>query len=183
MLYIMRHGRTDWNDLHKLQGQTDVPLNENGREMARNAAKECAGIHFDVCFCSPLIRAKETAEILLEGRDVPLIIDGRLIEMGFGVFEGVENSFRIPDCPVNVLFLEPEKYVTPVEEGESLDALFARTGEFLEETVRPLVEQGKDVLAVSHGVSIAAMICRVKGLPLESLFRDGIKNCKLMRLM
>ncbi|MBQ1538156.1 MAG: histidine phosphatase family protein, partial [Ruminococcus sp.] len=70
MLYIMRHGKTDWNSQHKLQGRTDVPLNEEGRKMAQRAAEEYRGVHFDVCYCSPLSRARETAEILLDGRDV-----------------------------------------------------------------------------------------------------------------
>ena len=61
MLYIMRHGKTDWNELRKLQGRTDIELNEEGREMARKASKEYKDVHFDVCFCSPLKRAKETA--------------------------------------------------------------------------------------------------------------------------
>ena len=67
MLYIIRHGRTDWNDRHKLQGHTDIPLNDEGRRMAENAAEEYKDVHFDICYCSPLVRAKETAEILLRG--------------------------------------------------------------------------------------------------------------------
>ena len=52
----MRHGKTDWNLKHKLQGQTDVPLNDLGREMARKAAIDCANVNFDICYSSPLIR-------------------------------------------------------------------------------------------------------------------------------
>lgn len=81
MLYIMRHGRTDWNERHKLQGRTDIPLNANGRQMAEKAREEYADVHFDVCYCSPLIRARETAEIVLRGRDIPIIPDERLVEM------------------------------------------------------------------------------------------------------
>ena len=84
MLYIMRHGQTDWNLQHKLQGKTDIPLNEAGRTMAENARQKYRDIHFDVCYCSPLKRARETAEILLRGRDVPVITDDRLAEMDFG---------------------------------------------------------------------------------------------------
>ena len=97
MLYIIRHGKTDWNVLHKLQGRTDVPLNDEGRRMAEAAREEYRDVHFDVCFCSPLVRARETAEILLRGRDVPVLTDDRLMEMSFGSYEGQENSFDIPD--------------------------------------------------------------------------------------
>ena len=79
MLYIMRHGRTDWNERHKLQGRTDIPLNANGRQMAEKAREEYADVHFDVCYCSPLIRARETAEIVLRGRNIPIIPDERQI--------------------------------------------------------------------------------------------------------
>ena len=90
----MRHGKTDWNLLHKLQGQTDIPLNDMGRKMAREAGERYKDIHFDVCYCSPLVRARETARLVLEGRDVPVIIDDRLAEMGFGIYEGTEEEFR-----------------------------------------------------------------------------------------
>ena len=92
-LYIMRHGKTDWNEKHKLQGRTDVPLNEEGRRMAEKAREEYKDVHCDVCWCSPLIRAKQTAGILLRGRDIPIITDDRLREMSFGIYEGQENSF------------------------------------------------------------------------------------------
>ena len=147
MLYIIRHGKTDWNLKHKLQGRTDIPLNDEGREMALEAGERYKDVHFDVCYCSPLVRARETAELLLKDRDVPIITDDRLVEMCFGEFEGVENSFSIPDCYINTLFFHPEEYI-PEGGAESLDELFARTGNFLDEVALPLVEQGKDVLIV-----------------------------------
>lgn len=79
MLYIMRHGRTDWNVLHKLQGRTDIPLNDEGIKMAEAAALKYKDVHFDICYCSPLKRAKKTAEILLVGRDIPIISDDRKV--------------------------------------------------------------------------------------------------------
>ena len=102
MLYIIRHGKTDWNERHKIQGRTDIPLNDEGRAMAEEAREEYKDVNFDVVFCSPLVRAKETAEILLKGRNLPINIDDRLMEMSFGEYEGIENSFDIPDCPINV---------------------------------------------------------------------------------
>ncbi len=182
MLYIIRHGRTDWNDLHKLQGRTDVPLNAEGRAMAEKARLEYADIHFDICFCSPLIRARETAEILLRGRGIPIVTDARLVEMSFGVCEGVENSFQIPDCPVNPLFLSPERYTDPPEGAESLQQLFDRTGEFLREKVDPLLRQGLDVLIVGHGAMNSSIICQRRGLPLSQFWSAGIENCRLMQV-
>lgn len=181
MLYIIRHGKTEWNEIHKLQGRTDIPLNEEGRAMAREAADRYKDIHFDICFCSPLVRARETAEILLEGRDVPITFDDRLIEMSFGIYEGVENSFAVGDCPVNVLFEHPEQY-EPVPEGESLEQLYARTGEFIADVVNPLLDEGKDVLIVGHGAMNSSIVCQIKDVPLKDFWSAGIENCKLMQL-
>ncbi|MBQ9384533.1 MAG: histidine phosphatase family protein [Ruminiclostridium sp.] len=183
MLYIMRHGATDWNERHKLQGRTDVPLNADGRKMAEEAHDEYRNVHIDVCYCSPLIRARETAEILLKGRDIPINTDDRLAEMCFGIYEGSENSFDTPDLPINVLFWHPERYKTPVEGGESLDELFARTGEFIEEVADPLLAQGKDVLIVGHGAMNSSIICRIKGIPVENFWSAGLEQCRLSRLL
>ena len=182
MLYIIRHGKTDWNVLHKLQGRTDVPLNDEGRRMAEAAREEYRDVHFDICFCSPLVRARETAEILLRGRDIPIIADDRLAEMSFGVCEGLENSFGISDCPVNVLFREPEKYTDLPEGAESLEELFARTGEFLREKVDPLLAEGKDVLIVGHGAMNSSIVCQRKKLPVSQFWSAGIESCCLMEL-
>lgn len=183
MLYIIRHGKTDWNVEHKLQGRTDIPLNEEGRLMARVAREEYKNIHFDICYCSPLVRAKETAEILLEGRDIPVIFDDRLMEMGFGTFEGAKNYFDDISSPVNILFKAPEKYKVPVEGGESFEQLYARTGEFLREVVLPQIDEGKDVLIVGHGAMNSSIVCQVKNIPIEKFWSEGIENCKLKRLI
>ena len=183
MLYIMRHGRTDWNERHKLQGRTDIPLNEEGRRMAEKAAEEYRDIPLDVCWCSPLIRAKETAEIVLRGRDVPIRTDDRLREMSFGDYEGLENSFSIPDCPVNVIFKAPEKYTASVGGAETFEELFARTGAFLREVIDPLMEQGKDVLIVGHGAMNLSIISQIRNLPREAFWSPGIENCKMIRLI
>ena len=182
MIYILRHGKTEWNKLKKLQGRTDIPLCDEGRVMAREAAEEYAGVHFDVCYCSPLIRARETAEIILKGRDVPIIIDDRLKEMAFGKYEGIERSFDIPDCPINVLFNAPEKYVASADAGESLDELFARVKDFIDEVIMPLQEAGKDVLIVGHGALNSCMLTQAKGLPRKDFWSHGIVQCKLMPL-
>lgn len=182
MLYIMRHGQTDWNVIHKLQGRTDIPLNDCGKSMAQKAAEEYKSVHFDICYCSPLVRAAETAEILLKGRNVPIIYDERLREMSFGIYEGVENSYDDEELPINVLFRSPENYVEPVEGGESLESLFKRTGEFLADKVYPLIRQNKNVLIVGHGTMNSSIVSRILNLPISQFWSMGIENCKLMSL-
>lgn len=179
MLYLIRHGRTDWNDEHRLQGRTDVPLNDNGRKMAEDAHDRYADVHFDVCYCSPLIRARETAEILLKDRDVPIIPDDRLKEMCFGIYEGESNSFEKPGCEIKVLFKDPAAYDFEIEGAESWDDLFSRTGEFLKEVVNPLLKQGKDVLVVGHGAMNSCLTCQILRLPISEFWSHGIENCVL----
>lgn len=182
MLYIMRHGKTDWNALHKLQGRTDIPLNEEGRMMARKAAEEYGNLHFDICYSSPLVRAKETAEIFFADKNVPIYTDERLQEMSFGIYEGIENSFSIKDCPINVLFKKPEKYCV-VEGGESFEALFERTGAFVDEVIIPELEQGKDILIVGHGAMNCSIIAKFKGTPLDRFWDGMTGNCQLIKIL
>ena len=118
----------------------------------------------------------------MKGTHTPIIADPRLIEMSFGVYEGIENSFQIPDCPINELFYDPEHY-EPVEGGESLQELFARTGEFLEEVIEPLIKEEKNVLIVGHGAMDASIVVQVRNIPIADFWSAGIVNCKLMKLM
>ena len=102
--------------------------------------------------------------------------------MSFGVYEGTENSFQIPDCPVNVLFKDPANYKA-VEGGESFEELFARTGEFLKQVVEPGLAEGKDILIVGHGAMNSSIVCQIRNMPLEHFWDAGIENCKLMKLV
>lgn len=181
MLYIMRHGKTDWNAKRKLQGKTDIPLNEEGREMARNARIEYKDVKFDLCFCSPLSRARETADLVLEGREVPIHVDERLREMSFGVYEGIERAYEVEGSPINALFYRPETYVAP-EGAESFDELYARTGEFLRERIEPALKEGLNVLIVGHGGMNSSIICQCRNLPLSEFWSAGLEQCKLIRL-
>jgi len=183
MLYIIRHGQTEWNALHKLQGRTDIPLNNIGRDMAKRAALEAANINFDICYSSPLIRAKETAEIILKDRNIPIITDDRLKEMSFGIYEGIQNYFEDSNCPVNIIFKHPELYTTAFENAESFEDLFSRTGEFLNDKIYPFLNQGKDILIVGHGAMNLSIICQVKQIPLKDFWSTSIENCKLFRLI
>ena len=89
-LYLIRHGETDRNAGGRLRSRTDEPLNAIGEEQARVLANEMADIAWDRAYSSPLRRARRTAEVVLGGRaNAPdLTLDGRLVEMGFGPYEG-----------------------------------------------------------------------------------------------
>ena len=91
-LYIVRHGETDWNRIHRVQGRTDIPLNDYGRHLARETAEGMKDVRIDLGYTSPLLRAKETAQILLGDRDVPLYEDSRIEELSFGSYAGMRTG-------------------------------------------------------------------------------------------
>ena len=74
-IYLMRHGETDWNKARRLQGQSDVPLNEFGIELAIKTAEGLKNVDFDAAFSSPLKRALVTAQTVLGDREVPLVTE------------------------------------------------------------------------------------------------------------
>lgn len=87
-IYIIRHGQTDWNLLNKIQGSKDIELNKTGIIQAENTIDKFNEYNFDLIICSPLKRAKQTAEIINREKNIPIIYDKSLMERDFGDFEG-----------------------------------------------------------------------------------------------
>ena len=132
-IYVLRHGQTDYNIEGKFQGQIDIKMNQNGEQQTDKAASELNKIHFDVVFCSPLSRTRDTANKI---KNENLIIDERIIERSFGSLEG---KYGIPDFEENI-----EKYNI-----ESIEKLTLRVNNFFDE----LLENYKNVeniLIVTH---------------------------------
>ena len=178
-LYIIRHGETEWNKQKRIQGRGDIPLDEFGRMLARKTATGLAEIPFDVCYSSPLSRAKETATIILEGRDIPIIEDDRIIEMAFGEYEGKccsKSGWNLPE-EFHRFFDEPENYV-PAPGGENFAEVKKRTGEFLQELFQKEQYQKSNVLISTHGAALAGMLNYIKGKPLSEYWGIGVhRNC------
>lgn len=87
-ILLTRHGQTDWNVAGKIQGCTDIELNQTGIEQAKIAREKLLNYDIDIIITSPLKRAKRTAEIINEGRNIPLTESKGIIERNFGEFEG-----------------------------------------------------------------------------------------------
>lgn len=178
-LYILRHGITDWNVARKLQGNSNTSLNEDGRKMVEQTARGLKDVKFDYIFSSPLDRAYETASIIGRGRNIPIEKDDRLIEVGFGIDEGVEIENRTPGC--KLFFEDPANYV-PAKGAESFESLLKRTAEFIDEIIVPLSikEPDANVLISGHGAMNHGLILHLLHRDL-SQFWDGVwsKNCSI----
>ena len=155
LLYIIRHGETDYNAKGVLQGHMDAPLNESGRSLAAIVGRAMKGIHFDRCISSPLKRASETAEIVLREseNDIPVETDRRIIEICIGDYEGhilselgetgkifYADPFRFPGFPG----------------GERIQDVCERTQKFLRELVSQ--DDDKTYLIAMHGCALRAML-------------------------
>jgi probable phosphoglycerate mutase len=94
-LLLVRHGETDWNAAGRLQGHTDRPLSDYGREQARRLADELAGEEFSGIYASDLARARETAEIVGERLRLAVVLDPDLREKDWGTWEGLTPPERV----------------------------------------------------------------------------------------
>lgn len=181
-LYIIRHGETDWNKEKRLQGRADIPLNAYGVELAEKTSEALQEVAFDVAFTSPLQRAKKTAEIILRGRDIPIIEDERIIEIGFGSYEGLscaKEHFEIPDPNFNAFFKKPEAYQPP-EGGESFEEVRQRSEDFLKELYKNETYQESTILISTHGAALCGLLSVIKNNPIEKYWEGGLhKNCGL----
>ena len=144
-LYIIRHGQTVWNAAGKLQGRTDIELNQNGIDVAKDLGRRLQDVHFDKIFSSPLKRAVRTAELIRGDKDVPIQTDHRLIEMSFGIGEGhLCDEWFAPQSPYRFFFTEPEKFPRPPQ-GESFEDVLARTKNFVQE-ITDFYKQSKNFI-------------------------------------
>ena len=97
-LYVIRHGQTDWNVAGKCQGMTDIELNSTGIEQAKQASEQIYNYKIDLIICSPLKRARKTAEIINEVTNCQIISDERIIERNCGNIEGTTKEIGRASC-------------------------------------------------------------------------------------
>lgn len=162
-LILIRHGETHWNASQRYQGQTDIPLNHTGREQAARLAEY---LHknepLEAVYCSDLVRAAETADLLARAYDLKPTPDRRLREFCFGIWEGLTFNDIWENYREDF-----EKWFTKFEEfcvpgGESFSELSERSLEALEEIG---LNHSGTVAVVTHGGVIKAVLCRLQHSP------------------
>jgi uncharacterized phosphatase len=156
---LLRHGQTDWNINFLLQGVTDIPMNQTGIDQVRLAASAIRKQDWDLVLTSPLGRARQTAEILLEEVGFDSMIEEQLlIERSFGEAEGLSHD----------QWREKYSNLDEIPGGESRTELAARSQLLLDTVANQFA--GKRVLAVSHGALIRTLIAIASQ---NQLPRDG----------
>ena len=177
-LYIIRHGKTYWNEEKRIQGWADIDLTESGRRVAVESAEGMKNIHFDAIYSSPLKRASDTAYILRGDRDLPLIVDERIKEIGFGELEGADfTKIRGDKTSKFASFFDaPEKYVAP-EDVETFEGITERAADFL----RDILEKHKNderVMVVAHGAINKAMMRFFRHNEVKDFWEGSLqRNC------
>ena len=166
-LLLVRHGETDWNREHRVQGHTDVPLNAAGRAQAEALAESLADVLLAGVYSSDLARARQTAEIVSRRQGLEVVLEPGLREKNFGSWEGLtdlEIAERFPDA-VRGRWGDGE--TTEEVAGRALTAI---------ERIRARAPNGP-VLVVSHGGAIRTILDQF------GVEHGRIGNCEVFRLL
>jgi len=178
IVYITRHGETEWNRQKRFQGNKNSNLTEKGIEAAKKLSKRAETIDVDFIISSPLKRAYETAEIVRGNKNVEIVTYDGLKEVNLGDFEGltykeIEEKFndtlkKINADPVN------NKYPN----GESLKEFFERVSS----TFEKILEEYKDkrIMVVAHGGTVKAIECWFRHVDIKKDWMGTVvENCSL----
>ncbi|MEC0302340.1 histidine phosphatase family protein [Terribacillus saccharophilus] len=164
MICLVRHGETDWNKLGKVQGSTDIPLNERGIRQAQATRDFLAGSDFDLIVASPMKRARKTADILNEALQLPLVEMEGFVERGFGEAEGLTRAER------------EAKYPSWDFPGmESWEELVERVMLALQEVNAKYGD--KKVLLVCHGAVISAILSTISNGEIDTENTHLVNAC------
>ena len=176
---LVRHGETDWNAEHRLQGHTDIDLNQHGLAQAEQMAHALKRIElqFDVLYTSDLRRAAKTAQAIEELFAVSAITDAELRERNLGALQGLTTD----EAPAQEPVLWKSHLSRNIEEslrgGESIQQFANRVHKALEKIREQHV--GKTILLVSHGGTLDMMYRLASNQPLEAQKVVAVPNASL----
>ncbi len=183
-IYLVRHGRTDWNDKKLVQGHTDIPLNLEGKTTSRELASNLRGVQFDRVYSSDLSRARETAEIVALEHELAVETTEALRERNFGNIEGESHSvFPVMNRILESLDDETRysyKFDSNME-MESDAEIMSRFLVFLRAAA--IANLGKTILMATHGGVIRAFLIKLGFLNYaKSEEKFDIKNLAFVKL-
>ena len=174
-IYITRHGQTDLNKAHLMQGRTDAPLNERGKQQAAEAAEQLKGIRFDAVYASPLQRAVDTAHIMTGVPKDQIITDERIIEVDFGRYE--KRKYTALGLRMWSFWLLPTIFSEP-DTVESIAHMKKRAHSFLNDLSK---NDYQNVLISCHG-GIMRVLCGILDhRKNELMWNPKPKNCEIRK--
>jgi broad specificity phosphatase PhoE len=180
LITLVRHGESIWNGERRIQGHQDPPLSSRGRQQAALLAARLGGYlprRPTALYASPLRRASETAEIVGAAVSLPVIAEPDLREMGLGSWEGrTVPEIRAASPGAYEGWLR-DPLAHPAPGGERLEAFAARVTAAFDRA--RAAHPGTDLILVSHGGPIKAILCHVLGLEFRLLFRIKQDNTAL----
>ncbi|MBV2234138.1 MAG: histidine phosphatase family protein [Sterolibacterium sp.] len=173
---LARHGQTDWNATGRLQGWCDVSLNHTGREQAAQLARQLADTGFLAVWSSPLQRARQTAEIIVEqlGLPAPRLHEG-LKERHFGIFQGMTKDALAQSHPALLAHISQRNPAAEFTGGENMHMFAGR----VLATLAEIAAQPGPLLVVSHGWVLDVAARQQRGLSTEALLgtKPGNGEC------
>ncbi len=170
MLYITRHGETEWNVEKRMQGRKNSNLTETGILQAKQLGKRMQDMQLDVIYSSPSGRTMHTAQLIKGDRDIPIVADEHLYEIDMGVWEGqtqVELQEKYPK-ELDLFWNAPHQYES--NSGESFYAARERVLKGLKYILQK--HEGESVLIVSHAVTALLMMGHFERRSIEKTW-DG----------
>ncbi len=172
-IYVIRHGRTNNNDLGLFNGRTDEDINETGIEQAQKVKDKLNNINIELIICSPMKRARHTAEII-NRNNIPIIYDDRLIERDTG--EITLKPYQMVDREKYWNF-----YSTKYKNVETVDELLKRVYSSLDDIIKNYKD--KNILIVTHNGVARAIYTYFNGMPKDGkIWKLGTqKNCEIKK--
>jgi len=165
LIFFVRHGLTDWNVQRRFQGTCDIPLNEAGLAQARTAAERCAQLGFERIYHSTLARAAQTAQIIADSANVPLIPCPGFNEVSLGAFQGLNHDEAKAQYPAEYAHYFADRVNAAPPQGESLYQVQQRALKTLDE-IEQDAEGCARIAVVSHGALLKSLLGGVAGIPL-----------------
>ena len=181
-LWLVRHGQTDWNLTGRWQGQAShaPELNDVGRTQALSIRDQLKNVRFSAVYSSDLLRSRQTAELIAEPFGLPVTLEPRLREMNLGSWEGMLSDDIRAQFPQELMMRDLDPLNTRAPQGESPLEVAARVYAAMDDIAAK--HPGNSVLIVGHGVSLAVIICRAEGIPLERVYEHIPDNAKPYRV-
>ncbi len=172
ILYLARHGQTDYNLNRIFQGSSDIPLNDTGRRQAIVLRDTLIDVPLTRAYISPLERARETAATILKDRIVPEKVELRLKELDFGDWEGTPEAEVKEKWMEDYMDYRNDMANFHPRNGEAAVDTQKRSGEWWDEISKEFPSPDEHILVVSHQSLNAVLACYVVGIALERAWEN-----------